>query len=98
VAWIYLRRLTIAIAIAAVTTAATFALGAALSHVRQQSDLTRTLHSASDLALVPAAGAGDSTGADLAAVRDEPAQSRDVLVVDLLDLVAAVRAWLTPTR
>jgi hypothetical protein len=98
VAWIYLRRLTIAIAVATVTTATTFALGATFGHVRQQSHLTRTLDRAGYLALVPAAGAGDSTGTDLAAVRDEPAQSRDVLVVDLLDLVAAVRARLTPTR
>src|SRR5207245_1958446 len=46
--------------------------------------------------LVAAAGAGDAARADLALLRDEPAQRGDVLVVDLLDLVAAVLAGLAP--
>src|SRR5207253_476830 len=49
-----------------------------------------------DLALVAAAGAGDPARPDLAAIRHELAQGRDVLVVDLLDLVAAVLARLAP--
>src|SRR5262249_47880235 len=43
------------------------------------------------------ARAGDPARADLAALRDEAPQHRDVLVVDLVDLVPAVRAGL-PTR
>ena len=49
-----------------------------------------------DLALVAAARAGDAPRADLAALGDEAAQRRGVLVVDLLDLVLAVRAGLAP--
>src|SRR3954452_4928759 len=56
--------------------------------------LTRALDRASDLVLVPAAGAGDPARSDLAAVRDELAEGVDVLVVDELDLVAAVLAGL----
>src|SRR5262245_11269398 len=44
-----------------------------------------------------AAGAADPARADLPALGDEPAQRRDVLVVDLLDLVLAVRAGLAAT-
>src|SRR5436190_3892082 len=42
------------------------------------------------------ASAGDAPRADLALLGDELAQRRDVLVVDLLDLVAAVLAGLAP--
>src|SRR5439155_17988068 len=69
---------------------------AALADVRQQRELTRALDRAGDLVLVPAAGARDAAGADLAAVEDELPQSVDVLVVDELDLVAAVLTGLAP--
>src|SRR4051812_35174671 len=42
------------------------------------------------------AGAGDAAGADLPLLGDELPQRRDVLVVDLVDLVAAERAGLAP--
>src|SRR2546423_13385153 len=73
------------------------AIVTALGHVRQQGQLARALDRTSDLALVAAAGAGDAPRPDLAAVGDQPAQRADVLVVDLLDLVAAVRTGLAPT-
>jgi hypothetical protein len=60
--------LPVAVTVAIATAAATFTLAAALGDVRQQSDLTRTLHSASDLALVPTARAGNPTRADLSAI------------------------------
>src|SRR5689334_16907196 len=71
---------------------------AALADVRQQRQLTRALHRAGDLVLMTPAGAGDPARADLAPVGDELAQGGDVLVVDELDLVAAVLAGLaSPT-
>src|SRR3954452_3484052 len=73
-----------------------FAIVTALGHVRQQRQLARALDRPGDLALVAAAGAGDAPRADLAAVGDQPAQRADVLVVDLVDLVAAVRTGLAP--
>ena len=85
----------IAVAIAAFT--ARVVVTATLVHVRQQSELARTLDRTSDLALVAAAGASDSARADLALLGDELAQRGDILVVDLLDLVAAVLAWLAPS-
>src|ERR1700739_2659095 len=68
-----------------------------LRDVRQQRQLARTLDCRRDLALVPAASARDAARADLAAFADEPAQRAEVLVVDLVDLVLAVRARLAPT-
>jgi hypothetical protein len=59
---------------------------------------SRALDSARELALMAAARSRDPPRADLAALGDEPAQRRNVLVVDLVDLVAAVRAGLAPTR
>jgi hypothetical protein len=56
------------------------------------------LNSARDLAMMAAARSRDPPRADLAALGDEPAQRRNVLVVDLADLVPAVRAGLAPTR
>jgi hypothetical protein len=53
---------------------------------------------ARDLALMAAARSRDPPRADLAALGDEPAQRRNVLVVDPVDLVTAVRAGLAPTR
>ena len=64
--------------------------------VGQQRELARALDRRGDLVLVAAAGAADPARADLAALGDEPAQRRDVLVVDLLDLVLAERAGLAP--
>ena len=87
--------LAIAIAIAAVRpTAALAMLVAALGYVGQQGQFAGTLDSARDLALMPAARAGDPARANLASFGDEAAKRRDVLVVDLVDLVAAVRAGL----
>src|SRR6516225_10406624 len=74
------------------------ALVRALGDVRQQRKLARALDSARDLALMPAARSRDPARADLAALGDEPAQRRNVLVVDPVDLVPAVRAGLAPTR
>jgi hypothetical protein len=86
-----------AVAVAvAVPIATTTALASALGHVWQQRKLARALDGARDLALVATAGTGDPPGADLAALGDEPAQGRDVLVVDLVDPVAAIRAGLAP--
>src|SRR5262249_21219599 len=85
-------RLPVSVAVA--TTAALTALASTLGDVRQQGKLPRALDCAGDLALMTPARAGDPPGADLAALGDESAQSRDVLVVDLLHLVAAVRARL----
>src|SRR5207248_199234 len=62
-----------------------YATTSGFGHVRQQGELTRALDRAGDLALVAPARSGDPARADLAALRDEPAQHRDVLVVDLVD-------------
>src|SRR4051812_19789514 len=81
----------------AATAAAALALvvaSAALADVRQQRQLTRALDRASDLVLVAPAGARDAARADLAPVGHELLQRVDVLVVDELDLVAAVLARL----
>jgi hypothetical protein len=86
------RLVPVPIAVAAA--AAADALRRGLGRVGQQGELAGALHSAGDLALVPAAGARDATRADLAALGDEPAQAGDVLVIDVLDLVLAVRARL----
>jgi hypothetical protein len=80
--------------IAVATAAAADALRRGLGRVGQQRDFAGALDGAGDLALVPAAGARDAARADLAALGDEPAQAGDVLVVDLLDLVLAVRTRL----
>jgi hypothetical protein len=69
---------------------------AALGNVREQGQLARSLDGSGHLALVTAAGTRDPARADLPAVGDETPQRRQILVVDLLDLVAAVRAGLPP--
>src|SRR5262245_55968019 len=74
--------------------AAAGGLGGRLGGVRQQRQLASALDRGRDLVLVPAAGAGDATGADLAALGHEATEARHVLVVDELDLVLAVRAGL----
>jgi hypothetical protein len=89
----------VAVAVAAIAiSAATAVLAPALRHVWQQRELASTLHGASNLALVAAARAGDPARANLAAIGNEPPQSGNILVVNLLDLVTAVRARLAPTR
>src|SRR4051812_282559 len=65
-----------------------------VADVREQGQLPRTLHGRGDLVLMAAAGSGDAARADLAAIRDELPERVDVLVVDELDLVAAVLAGL----
>src|SRR3954453_12268405 len=62
--------------------------------VRQQRHLPRVLDGLGDLALLLHRDAGDPTGTDLAAVRDELPQDVDVLVVDLLDARALQRVLL----
>src|SRR3954470_16117919 len=62
--------------------------------VRQQGHLPRVLDGLGDLALLLHGNAGDPTGSDLAAVRDELPQDVDVLVVDLLDSRALERVLL----
>jgi hypothetical protein len=64
-------------------------LAPALVDVGQQRQLAGALDGARDLHLVAPAGARDPARADLALLGDELAQRGDVLVVDLLDLVAA---------
>src|SRR5947209_16714270 len=88
----------LAIAVAVAVAPAAFAAAASLCHVGQQRELTGALDGAGDLALVAAAGSRDAPRADLPAVGDESPQRGDVLVVNLLDLLAAVRAWLAPRR
>src|ERR1700760_4662865 len=89
-----IARLPIAIAVAAFAPRAV--LAATLVDVRQQRKLASALDRSRDLHLVAQARARDPPRADLALLGDELAQRRDVLVVDLLDLVAAVLARLAP--
>jgi hypothetical protein len=63
--------------------------------VRQQRQFTRPLHGTRYLALMAPARSGNPPRADLSALGDKAPQRRDVLVVDLVDVVAAVRARLT---
>src|SRR4051812_47655802 len=86
--------LAIAVAIVAPRPAALVAILAVVADVRQQGDLARALDGRGDLVLMPAAGARDAARPDLAPVGHVLAEARDVLVVDLLDLVAAVAARL----
>jgi hypothetical protein len=60
--------LGLAIAVAVATAAAVTVLAAALGHVWQQSQLTRTLHGTRDLVLVPPARTRDPAGANLPAI------------------------------
>src|SRR5882724_4428307 len=71
---------------------------AAFRDVRQERHLTCALDGDGYLPLVPTARAGDAPGADLAPLRDVPAQLVHVLVVDLVDLVLAEEARLPPDR
>src|SRR5918992_2957349 len=88
-------RLAISVPVAvAIARTALVARLAGVADVRQQRELARPLDRRGDLVLVPPARARDAARPDLAAVGDELAQGRDVLVVDELDLVAAVLAGL----
>src|SRR5436305_7162971 len=60
--------------------------------VRQQSDRARPLERGRQRALMPRAGPGYAARKDLAAVADEPPQPRDLLVVDVADLLDAEAA------
>src|SRR5688500_3979084 len=86
----------VAITPAAATAGPVLAAGG-LVDVGQEGQLAGALHGAGDLALVPATRAGDPPGADLALLGDEPTQAVDVLVVDVLDLVLAIRTGLAPS-
>src|SRR3954451_1990796 len=66
--------------------------------VGEQGHLPRALDGGRHLHLVPAAGARDPARADLALLRDERPEGRDVLEVDLLHLVAAEAAVAPPRR
>src|SRR5436190_11885140 len=67
-----------------------------LRHVGQKAELTSPLHSPRQLALVAAAAAGHACGADLALLGELAADPAEVLVVDDVDLVPAIRARLAP--
>ena len=60
-----------------------------VGNVGKKSSLTSTLDSGVQLSLVLSAGAGDSSGKDLAALADELSQLSGVLIVDIIDLVSA---------
>src|SRR5690242_18728073 len=60
--------------------------------VGQQGHLAAVLHGRRDVALVLGAVAADPAGPDLAAVGDELAEQRRVLVVDVGDLLLAEHA------
>jgi hypothetical protein len=61
----------------------------------QERELSRPLEGDVQRALMSSAGAGLAAWLDLAAFREEAAQSPEVLVVDLFDLVDAELADLT---
>src|SRR5438270_3712969 len=60
--------------------------------VREQRDGARPLERGGQRPLVAGTGPGDAAGQDLAPVADEAAQPRDLLVVDVGDLLDAERA------
>src|SRR5687768_1814100 len=62
--------------------------------VRQQRHLARVLDRLGDLPLLLCAHPGDAPGTDLAPVRDELAQQRGVLVVDIGDALLVERIHL----
>src|SRR5688572_32283573 len=78
--------LPVAVASAAAAAALALVRARTLAHVRQQREFASPLDRARDLVLMPAAGAGDATRTDLAAVGDELLEGGDVLVVDELHL------------
>ena len=68
----------------------------AIADIRQKAQLASPLDSPSQLALMTPTAAGHAGGSDLALLRELAADSAEVLVVDDVDLVPAVRARLTP--
>src|ERR1700704_4496233 len=84
----------VALTVAVAAVAPRTVLAPTLVDVGQQRELASALDGARDLHLVAPAGARDPARANLALLRDELAQRGDILVVDLLDLVAAVLAGL----
>src|SRR4051794_27643002 len=67
-----------------------------LGDVREQAELAGALDGAGELALMAAAAAGHASGADLALLGELAANATEVLVVDDVDLVPAIRAGLAP--
>src|SRR4051794_35371295 len=88
--------LAVAPASAASAPAALFLATAGGVDVGQQRQLACVLDRVGDLVLVTTAGAGDPPRANLALLGHELAQGGDVLVIDLVLLVAAERARLAP--
>src|SRR4051812_2972994 len=67
-----------------------------VGHVGQKAELAGALDRDRELLLVPAAGASDASGADLALLAHRAAQRAEVLVINDVDLVAAELARLAP--
>jgi hypothetical protein len=65
---------------------------------RNQRQIPGPLDRRTELALVPGAGPGRSSGKDLAPVRDHPAQRVGILVVDPLDVALAELAYLSESH
>src|SRR4051794_11669229 len=68
----------------------------AVRDVRKKAQFPGALYRDRELLLVPAAGAGDASRADLALLAHRAAQHAEVLVVDDVDLVLAELAGLAP--
>jgi hypothetical protein len=62
---------------------------------RQESCMTCTLDSGLKLTLMLSAGAGNTAGKDLAALADELAKARCILVIDVADVLLAEDANLS---
>ena len=60
--------------------------------IRKKSNLTSTLDSGCELSLVSCAGACYTAGQNLAALAHITAETRDILIIDVLDFVNAERA------
>jgi hypothetical protein len=71
-------------------------LGDLLRDVGEEAELPSPLDSRGQLVLMTTAAAGHAGGTDLALLRELAADSAEVLVVDDVDLVPAVRAGLAP--
>src|SRR5690606_5410240 len=67
-----------------------------LTHVREEGHFTGALHGDAQLGLMLAGQAGDSTRPGLALVGDEPAQQRQVLVIEVLSRNLGVLARTNP--
>jgi hypothetical protein len=67
-----------------------------LRDVGEQTELAGALDGADELALVTATAAGHASRTDLALLRELAADAAEVLVVDDVDLVPAIRAGLAP--